>query len=380
MSWRGTAAFTLRSESDALELNRFNYQDSPFDPTRLRLFVDGTVSDRIAFFGQFLVDDVSSRPFRLYGAYALFSNFAPADLHVEIGKIPSIFGTFAPRAYEFRNPLTAAPLMYQYHTTLRSDQVPLSADALVAQRGRGQFGVQFVTSGGVPTGSSSVRYGAPVLYDVCWDFGVVALGTWKRFEYAVGTTQGTVGVPLFSRDGNDGVQFVGRLGFAPTAGLRVSGSAASGPYLSRDVRAFLPPGADLEDFSETALAASIDWAWRHLSVYAEMMDARFESPWIAEDLGVNAWYVEAKQTVLPGAYVAARFDRMTFDEIVATNPQTGVLGPIGWDRDIQRVEAAVGYLLARGALVRVDVQLWDNDGESWRTTESLAALQTIFAF
>jgi hypothetical protein len=380
IGWRGIASFTLRGESDALDLNRFNYQDSPFDPARARLFFDGRVSEEISVFGQLLADDVSSRPVRLYGLYGVFSNFAPFDLHVELGKIPSPFGTFAPRAYETENPLAAAPLIYQYHTTLRPDQLPFSPEELVAQRGRGQYGVSYRTPGGGSTGAAGPRFGAPYLYEACWDFGVVALGTWKRFEYALGVTQGTLGVPLMSRDGNDGVQGVGRIGFVPGASFRVSGSAAAGPYLSRDVKAYLPPGDDLEDFLETAWAISVDWSWSHLQLYAEFFDVAFESPWIAEELGSTAWYVEGEYAVLPGAYVAARFDRMIFDEITARNTVTDQPERIGWDQDVQRIEAAAGYHLTKAVLLRLDVQLWDTDGESWRTTESLGALQTIIAF
>jgi hypothetical protein len=71
---------------------------------------------------------------------------------------------------------------------------------------------------------------------------------------------------------------------------------------------------------------------------------------------------------------------MIFDEITARNAVTDQPERTGWDQDVQRIEAAAAYHLTKAVLLRLDVQLWDTDGESWRTTESLGALQTVIAF
>jgi len=378
--WRGIGMFTLREEAYALNLGRLNYQDSPMDPFRVHLFVDAAVSDRVAVFGQFLVDDTSSRPIRSYGMYALFSRFTPTDFSIEVGKIPTVFGTFGPRAYANKNPLVAAPLMYQYHTTLRADQLPLSAKDLLANRGRGQFGLAYTDSAGKFTGASTRFMGVPIVYDICWDFGLVGLGTWRRVEYALAITEGTVGVPVTGRDSNDGQQFIGRLGVVPVTGFRVTGSASRGPYLDRLVVPFLPKEKDLEAYNQTALGLAADWAWSHVSLNGELLRNEYESPWISEDLGLTSWYAEAKYAFAAGAYLAARFDRLKFDEIDVKNGTTGETERIGWDNDVQRIEAAVGYRFTPDCLVRYDVQLWDEDGEAWRTTHSASALQAVISF
>jgi hypothetical protein len=218
------------------------------------------------------------------------------------------------------------------------------------------------------------------VYDACWDVGVAALGTWRMFEYAAGITQGTIGVPQSGRDTNDGQQLVGRLGVVPATGLRVTGSAARGPYLARAVLPFLPAGADLVDFNQTAFGLAVDWSWGHVAINAEAFHNEFESPWIAEDLGTNAWYAEAEYSFAAGATIAARFDRVLFDEIAVIDEDSGETERIGWDRDLQRIEAAIGYRFSRDVLVRYDVQLWDEDGESWRTTSSVNAPQAIVTF
>ncbi|MFN0149156.1 MAG: hypothetical protein ACKVU1_00410 [bacterium] len=378
--WRGIGAFTARGEASALDLNRNNYRDSGFDPVRARLFLDVPLSERVAVFGQILFDDVSSVPARTYGLYATATGFGVPNMTLEFGKIPLLFGTFAPRTYENKNPLIAAPLAYQFHTTLRDDQLPVSPAALVEMRGRGQHGVFFTDFHGNPAGSTRTTFGAPILYDSCWDIGAAALGTWRRVEYAMGVTQGTVGVPNGTRDSNNARQVLGRVGVVPVTGLRVSFSAAQGAYLSATVAPLLPEGARVEDFKQTATALSLDWSVGHAALFAEVIDNTFESPWINEDLETIAWYAEGKYTFLPGAYAAARFDQLRFGKIAYEDPETFQMRRDSWDIDVQRVETALGYWVTPGLLTRFDVQFWDQGGGGWNTTQTLAALQAVVAF
>jgi hypothetical protein len=380
LEWRGIATFTARGEEEALDLNRNNYRDSGFDPIRARLFLDVPMTDHLAVFGQVLFDEASVFPARTYGLYAMASNFGIPDMSVEVGKLPSIFGTFAPRAYENKNPLIAHPLAYQYHTTLRADQIPMSPAALIEMRGRGQQGVSYEDFHGNPSGASGTQSGSPILYDTCWDIGAVALGTWRWLEYAGGVTMGTVGMPMRSRDSNDGRQLVGRLGFVPVTGLRISLSGARGPYLATAVRDFLPEGVALEDYDQFAKALSIDYSFGHASFVAEVVDNGFESPWIPEELGTTAWYAEGKYTFLPGAYFAARFDQLEHSEIAYEDPETFEMKRATWDQDVQRIETAIGYWVTSGILTRVDLQLWDENAGPWTTTSSLVACQAVVTF
>ena len=380
LEWGGIATFTARGEEEALDLNRNNYRDSSFDPIRARLFLDVPMTDQLAVFGQVLFDEASVFPARTYGLYAMASNFGVPDMSVEVGKIPMIFGTFAPRSYENKNPLVGYPLAYQYHTTLRADQVPMSPADLIEVRGRGQQGVAFTDFHGNPSGAAGVMSGSPILYDTCWDIGAATLGTWRWFEYAGGVTMGTVGMPMRSRDSNDGHQLVGRLGFVPVTGLRVSVSGSRGPYLGTPVRDFLPEGAAVEDYDQFAKALSIDWSYRHAAFVAEVVDNGFESPWIPEELGTTAWYAEGKYTFLPGAYFAARFDQLKHDTIAYEDPVTFEMKRETWDQDVQRAEGAIGYWVTSGILTRVDVQLWDENAGPWTTTSTLVAAQAVVSF
>ena len=91
--------------------------DGPFDPLRLRLFGDVVVTRRITVFNQFLIAPSASFGFKSFRrSYVQVNVFEKenADLSIQVGKIPTVFGNLGPRAYSDRNPLISTPLMYHY--------------------------------------------------------------------------------------------------------------------------------------------------------------------------------------------------------------------------------------------------------------------------
>src|SRR5262249_27941718 len=181
-------------------------------------------------------------PVRAIGAYAMYTPREDTDLHVSIGKLPWPIGTWAPRTYSDKNPLIGPPLMYQYHSTLRYDDLPKTVDALVAKAGQGQTGVSYTTT--------SARRGMAVVYDLCWDLGIVAAGSPRPVEYAFGVTTGVPAHMNTVVDENHGKNFLGRVGFVPIPALRVGVSASYGPYVPDAIKSQLPPGAKPTDFNQ----------------------------------------------------------------------------------------------------------------------------------
>ena len=85
--------------------------------------------------------------------------------------------------------------------------------------------------------------------------------------------------------------------------------------------------------------------------------------------------MEARFDFSPGWYVAGRVGAMDFGEIVV-DPGSGETAP--WDQDIRRTELALGYRLAREALVKLNWQrntVPTNDFE-----QNVLALQLSTAF
>src|SRR5439155_1210956 len=140
-------------------------------------------------------------------------------------------------------------------TDVRNDQVPTTAEDIVANRGLG-YRTSFLTPGltgvGYDGGSAT-----PVMYENCWDFGLVALGTVAPFEFAAGVTNGTVGAPVMSDD-NDGKQILGRIGFVPAPWLRAGISGARGPYLQSGLNEDLPPGHTVDEYMQVLLGSDLE--------------------------------------------------------------------------------------------------------------------------
>src|SRR3954465_7322071 len=116
----------------------FNYTDYENNALRMfRLSVSGMwrPTPRLA-----VLTDVRSEDFKDVVAHALYVRVRPwpsRPFDIQAGRIPPVFGTFAPRSYGTDNPLIGYPLAYQYLSSIRPDAVPASADDLLLMRARG---------------------------------------------------------------------------------------------------------------------------------------------------------------------------------------------------------------------------------------------------
>ena len=223
-----------------------------------------------------------------------------------------------------------------------SGAVPPTADALLAAAGTGQTGPDY--GGGVG------EKGMPVSYDRCWDFGVVAMGTVRRMEFSFGAVNGTPSAPSPGPDENDGKAFLGRLGFAPWPAFRVGVSGAYGPYLPEGVQSALPAGARLDDFHQRLGMADLELQLGHYEVRAEGYVNVWETPTVG-DLRIGGGYVEGKATVIPSLYVAGRYEVMRFGQLAGA---TVTSRP--WDENRDRLEAGLGYRVARRAALKTVFQ------------------------
>lgn len=361
---RGHLDLVWPSRGPAILLNALNRGDSQFDPYRLRLFVEGEVADGVQVYTQFLFhEDLGAS---VLGAYAMWTPLEVRDLHLIAGKIPWRIGTYGERTYSNRNPLIGTPLLYQYHTSLRADRLPQSADALAAAAGQGQFGPVYDASG------KGFR-GMPVVYDRCWDFGVMLTGSERPFEYSVGYVNGTPSASVPDHDSNNGKSILGRAGVQPWPGVRLGVSAAYGPYLSDGFAAQMPAGRTVGDYAQQLVMADAEWLVSTVELRGEAAWNTWETPF-AGDVDLTAGYVEAKVGLPSGAFAAGRWDVVRFGDVIDS---TGAA--VAWDLDVARVEAGLGYRVNRGTIVKGVYQrtifLRDSDYR-----ESLYALQVAIAF
>lgn len=336
---RGLLDVAAAPNNTAVGLNMMNASTTNFDNYGLRLFAEGKPADQLELFTQVYASDVAG--LWMVGAYGLFTPKPDRDLHLEAGKIPWPIGTWGPRTYSDKNPLVGVPLMYQYHTSLPFGQVVSDADQLLSQAGQGEFGVNY--------GSFTFK-GLPIVYDRCWDVGIVGLGSFRPVEYSIGVTNGTPSSAAAGRDDNKGKSFMGRVGVTPLTGLRVGISGSIGPYLPTSSEASLPAGAKAGDFDQKLVMADFEYLVGHAELRAEGVVNTWETPFTG-DLTVHGYYVEGKYAFPIGLYLAARWDQLLFSDI------QGSAGPARpWDDNVTRFEGGVGYRVLRPLIAKVVYQ------------------------
>lgn len=362
----------LREEgSRGVQFNQNNMNDGSFSQFRLFLKAESALSDRVSVFTRMKFDSEASFEVNLDSAYLMFSRLGPEGLHVELGKVPSPFGAFAERSYPDRNPLVGIPLMYFYHSGLRSDLLPMSAEDLLAVRGQGQFGAVYPSASG---SGAAGRRGLPVIYDPCWDFGLVLLGSRGIFEGRLGLMNGAPASPETKAEANGSRTPIARLGLAPAAWLRAGASVARGAYLAASVEPSLPDGKSLADYRQTALGADLELTRGWWDLHFEFVRNEFESPWIAGPLESDSWYLEVRRKFAAGLYAAARWDAVDFGTIVDSGGAARE-----WDLDTERLEFGAGYWLERRALLKAVVQLHRQEG-TWKSQDRVGGVQASLWF
>jgi hypothetical protein len=296
------------------------------------------VHEHIGAFVELLSDE--GRAPRLFGGYVRLSDPKGRDVHLELGKIPLHVGAFPNRSSAPKNSLIGSPIVYQYHVDVRDDQIPMTPDDIVANQARGYF-TNYGTGGYQGQGQA-----LSILYENCWDFGAVVVGTANPLEFAFGVTNGTVG-SMVGTDTNDGKQVLGRVGFVPAPWIRAGVSAARGPYLIRQLDDGLPPGRSVDDYNQVFAGADLELSYDRAVVTGEYVWNRFEQPFVG-DLDLESWYAEGKVTVLPGWYVAGRYSRMLFDDLRLASGDVAA-----WDAPLWRREVGIGFKPSKMLLAKL---------------------------
>jgi len=319
-------------------LNRTSHGDSPFDPYRLRLKLDASVTPKLQVYGQMVLHE-GQKELRADEAYLMWTPWLGRDAHLEAGKIPWPIGTFGPRTYSDKNPLVGAPLMYQYHTALPWNRVPASVDELVAHAGQGQ---QLLGA------DPQTWIGMPVVDDRWWDVGVAAVGVQRPFEYSVGVTRGSPGWPeAMSVENVKGQSVMGRIGIVPMTGVRAGVSGSYGMWAPDWFVYSLPPGNQTTDYHEALAMADLELMRDRWELRGEAFLKYWETV-TTGTLHLNGGYAEARVGLLAGAWFAARAERMRFSDVTTSG---GITRP--WDDGVDRYEAGFGYRVTREVQVRL---------------------------
>jgi hypothetical protein len=302
--------------------------DNLFNP-RLTLFLDAQAGSQIYFFAQTRLDrgfDPTDHGAQIrLDEYALrITPWEDGRLSVQIGKFATVVGNWVPRHLSWENPFINAPIVYENVTSIRDKSAPVSPFYFI-------YGRYYYE-----------KYGFnPVIWGPSYASGISLSGQLGRFDYAVEMKNASLSSRPESwnltASGFDPPTFSTRIGFRPNEAWNFGLSASEGPYFRREAEPTLPPGRDIGDYREFVLGQDVSFAWRHLQVWAEFYEARFEVPRVG-NADTFAYYVEVKYKFTPQLFGAIRWNQQLFGNV--TGPSGG---SVRWSPDLARADFAAIY-------------------------------------
>lgn len=305
---------------------------SNFHTSRTRIFFDASVDRSTSAFVQLLVDNANVS---LYAAYVRFERLAGNYVNLHVGLIPTTVGSFSERTYSNVNPLIGTPLLYNFHSSFvpTSRNPILSIDSLFAGR------------------SVRPRFGAPILYDACWNSGVDLFGYWGKLNYSIAALAGSLSKPTQQQLKNM-PQITTRISYLFDPGFQFGVSAYYGPYLLESmIPDSVPTGSSLNDYVATGAGYDLYFARNLLEVHSEFFYNVWEYP-VLPDLKATSGYFEAKYKFSPGWYAAGRLGWFIPGKVTLSDGTKE-----RWDYLVTRYEAGVGYWFSRNVLGKVVAQI-----------------------
>ena len=367
---RGLIDIVAGDDQEFRNYNTLNTNDTNFDGLRARLFVEGNRGPTSVYL-QFLVSPESYNVYRFYGGYVMQRLLEDKNLYLEAGLIPVHDGIWASHTYSNKNPLIGIPMSQYWKTSLTAFSVPTSLDQLLAKRGKGQFGgANYTDSLGVVRGKYYAS--SPLLYDNCWNYGMYALGTLGRVEFAGGVTLGSASASVQGSDSNENLAVHAKIGYAFTPGLRMWLSATQGAYFDRIVKPYLPAGKTVNDYYQNLIGVSGQWDVWLFSIMGEYWWNHWDTPVRENGLDNQAYYLQGVYSFIPGWDAAVRYDAMRFNKVPNS---AGV--DVTWDAPVDRWETGINYHVTRELVIKGVTQFTRIDNTEW---DMIPAVQASFSF
>lgn len=300
--------------------------DNLFNP-RLTLFLDTQIGSHVYFFAQSRLDrrfDPSNRGAQVrLDEYALrVTPWDDARFTLQLGKFATVVGNWVPRHLSWENPFINAPLVYENVTAIKDGGGPLTP----------HFQRELLTE----------KYEfSPVIWGPNYTSGVSVSGRLGQFDYAAEMKNSALSSRPASWEvtqiGFDNPAFSARGGFRPNEAWNIGISLSDGAYFRPEADRTLPRGRDIGDYREFVLGQDASFAWRHLQLWAEFYEARFEIPRMG-NADTFAYYFEAKYKFTPQFFGALRWNQQLFSSV--DNPAGG---NVRWGNDLGRIDLAAAY-------------------------------------
>lgn len=310
---------------------------------RLRLFADIFLGDHVYA----LVEGRSDRGHapsdddptaRVEQAYVRVSD-ADGGAGVQVGRFASPFGSYALRHLTPADPFLRPPLGYDYRTVMSRNLAPANEALLLEWRHATEF---------------FRKPGVPPVWDVPYQWGAMIFGQLGPFDARVAALNSSPSSDPeawgFDADRFSDPSWVAAVRTRPTAEFDVGLSWSKGPWMEPLTGGSIgppepggrPPG--YRDFDQEIVSVDVAYARGPVTLRAEAMLDRWEVPNVVDRPTERVYHLEVQSDLAAGFSVAGRVGHIDFRPL---DDGAGAARP--WDHDVTRLEAAVGYRLARNA-------------------------------
>ena len=319
------------------------FETEPFVAPRVSVFVDVLAGRRV--YGSLeLRADRGEAPSsggietRVEQAFVRLIPFPGRDFHLQLGRFVSPFGAYPQRHHSPADAFLRPPLSYDYRTMVSAADLPGGPDGFIAWKD-------------APEEYRPI--GAPVVWAAPYQVGAMAAGGWKGFSARVAVMNSAPSSEpreWNAVDTEHGPSLVGHVGAQVTPELRVGASYNTGSYVwDEPAGAPFPAGRDAGDYAQEIWGFEASFARGPVEARGELFLDRWEVPNVADDARDVSYYVESRLKLSPGLFAAARYGALRFNEIRGSD---GVRR--AWDYDVDRLQLAAGYRLARTTEVRAE--------------------------
>lgn len=342
----------------------FGNQDL-FSP-RLSLFLDAHLGAQFYSLVQFRADrgfdpgaarDGDGR----FDEYLLrWTPWADGRVNVQAGKFATVFGKWVERHDSWHNPFITAPLAYENVTTITDQAAPASRAGFLGRRNLADQKATWL----------------PVVWGPAYTSGASVFGKVEQFDYAVEFKNAAISSRPTAWDAADqgwrNPTVSGRLSHTPNAAWNYGLSASHGAYLLPAAEASLVvTGRGRSSYRQTTLGTDLSWAHHGWQVWGEAMVARFQVPNVG-NADTFTYFIEGKYKLTPNLFAALRWNQQLF----GTVPDTAG-GSQHWDRNIFRVDTALGYRFTRHLQGKVQYSIAHENGPGQQGEQLLAAQLTV---
>ena len=328
---------------------------------RLTIFVDAQAGPHVYFFSQARLDrhfDPTDEGMQVrLDEYAVrVTPWSDGRLSVQVGKFGAVIGNWIPRHLSWDNPFITAPLVYE-NVTILEDQLALPPVAYLGGELR----------------DDKDEY-LPVLWGPSYASGASVAGRIGKFEYAAEIKNAALSSRPESWDltqiGFDHPTVNARVGVRPNEMWNFGFSASKGSYFRPEAEPTLPAGRGIGDYDQLMLGQDVSFAWRHLQVWAECYEVRFEIPLVGNADSL-AYYIEAKYKFTPQLFGAIRWNQQYFSEVSIYGRE------VSWWHDISRVDTALIYRLTEHTQVKLQYNVQREEDRAREFQHTLAAQLTV---